>query len=97
MRGVPDGSFILTSRGLTSYQFQNVSAFQKLLDDRLLLSSFIHFSTCPNPSCREANGTVQRWLLSNPEVPVTIIAHMERWRTKCEGWPPPPAPTEESG
>jgi hypothetical protein len=90
MRSIPGSSFILTSRRLSFYHFQHIGEFGKLLDDRHLMSALIHFSSCLNPSCREANGRGQRWLTSNAEIPAAIIARMEAWRTKIEGWPSQP-------
>lgn len=90
MRCAPGSSFIPTSRHLTYHQFRHIGEFQKLLDDRELMEVMMHFSACLNPACRKANGQVQRWLTSNPEIPVAIIGRMESWRTKVEGWPPLP-------
>ena len=90
MQGAPGSSFILTSRHLTVWQFQHAGEFSKLLDDREVMSAFIHVSGCMNPKCRYANRRAQRWLTSNPEIPVAIIGHMEYWRSKVEGWPPKP-------
>lgn len=90
MRGIPGSSFIPTSRRLTYHRFRHYDEFDKLLGDRQLMSAFIHISGCLNPLCRKANCQLQRWLTSNPEIPVAIIGRMEYWRSKVEGWPPRP-------
>lgn len=86
MHSIPGSSFIPTSRHLTLRQFKHYGEFDKLLGDRELMSAFIHVSSCLNPLCRKANGRAQRWLTSNPEIPVAIIGRMEFWRSKVEGW-----------
>lgn len=90
MRSIPGSSFIPTSRHLTLARFRHYDEFDKLLGDRALMSAFIHVSGCLNPKCRKANGRVQRWLTSSPEIPVAIIGRMEYWRSKVEGWPARP-------
>lgn len=90
MRCIPGSSFILTSRHLSFYRFRHVGEFGKLLDDRQLMSAFIHLSMCLNPACREVNEQAQKWLMSNSEIPAAIIGRMEAWRSKVEGWPPRP-------
>jgi hypothetical protein len=97
MRCIPGSSFILTSRRLSFFRFQHIGEFGKLLDDRQLMSAFIHFSMCLNPSCQEANDQVQKWLTSNSEIPAVIIGRMEAWRSKVEGWPPRPGSDEPPG
>lgn len=96
MQSIPRCSFILTSRRLTAHHVRHIAAFGELLGDRQLMAAFIHFGSCRNPMCREANGKLQRWFQMNPEVPVTIIARMEWWRTKVEGWPTPPAKAKKN-
>lgn len=97
MRCIPGSSFILTSRRLSVFRFQHIGEFGKLLDDRQLMSAFIHFSMCLNPSCRQANDQAQKWLTSNSEIPAAIIGRMEAWRSKLEGWPTRPGSDEPQG
>jgi hypothetical protein len=81
---------VLSSRHLSFFCFRHIGEFGKLLDDRQLMSAFIHFGLCQNPECQDKNDQVKRWLTSNSEIPVTIIGKMEYWRSKIEGWPAGP-------
>jgi len=96
MRCIPGSSFILRSGRLSLFRFRHIGKFDKLLADRQLMSAFIHVGSCLNPACRKANGKAQRWLTSNPEIPVAIIGRMEYWRSKVEGWPVQPVREEGS-
>jgi hypothetical protein len=97
MHRIPGSSFIPTSRRLTYRQFRHYGEFDKLLGDRELMSAVIHISACMNPLCRKANGKLQRWLTSNPEIPVAIIGRMEYWRSRVEGWPSRPGSAQPPG
>lgn len=97
MRCIPGSSFILRSQRLSFFRFQHIGEFGKLLDDRQLMSAFIHFSMCLNPSCRGPKVQTQKWLTSNSEIPAAIIGRMEAWRSKVEGWPPQPGSAQPAG
>lgn len=67
--------------------------FTERLSDRALMSAIIHVGVCRNVSCITRNGELQRLLLSNRDIPGALIARMEYWRSKVEGYPPRPKKT----
>lgn len=88
---------VVHQRRLSNAHFYEYDKFDKLLDDRQLMSAFIHVSGCLNPLCQKCKGRVQDLMSFNAEIGFATIGRMELWRSKVEGWPPKPTKERSHG
>jgi hypothetical protein len=56
----------------------------------------IHVTYCSKRGCLVARGTLEELFGSNPEIPGVLLAHLEYWRKKAEGFPFAPPPPKKT-